>query len=440
MKNAERKPLPGQDRRRFLEKSLLFTSGSIGMLSVARAAHGAGSETLKLGLIGCGGRGAGAVSDAFQADPGTILVAMTDVFEDRLQTARKLLKEKYPKQVQVDEDHCFVGFDGYRYVIDSGVDVVLIACASKFHPKYMAAAIAAGKHVFVEKPHATELPDLALVEKSCKEAEEKGLSVVSGLCWRYHEGVRETMQRVHDGAIGQIVAIQETYMRSPYRLIEFEEGLSEIAYQYRNWYHFVWLSGDDIAQSLIHSMDKGSWALGDIPPLWAYGVGGRAASVGRVYGDCFDHFSIVFEYPNGVRMYAIGRAINNCYNEVSDIFYGTEGKCDLLRHRIEGKVNWEYKGPKSNMYLAEHQALFGAIRSGKAVNNGHYMILSTRLALMGQLAAYSGRQVTWEEVLTTQFRHGPEDADFNSEPPVRPDENGIYPVRMPGVFDYRKLV
>ncbi|MCS7238088.1 MAG: Gfo/Idh/MocA family oxidoreductase [Thermoguttaceae bacterium] len=428
----------GKTRRDFLRDSMLISGVGLGGLTVARAAHAAGSETLRLGLIGCGGRGAGAVSDAFEADPGTVLVAMTDVFEDRLQTARKLLKDKYPDRVLVDNERCFVGFNGYRQVIESGVDVVLIACASKFHPKYMAAAIAAGKHVFVEKPHATELPDLALVEKACNEAKEKGLSVVSGLCWRYHEGVRETMKRVHDGAIGQIVAIQETYMRSPYRLIEFEEGLSEIAYQYRNWYHFVWLSGDDIAQSLIHSMDKGSWALGDIPPLWAYGVGGRAASVGRVYGDCFDHFSIVFEYPNGVRMYAIGRAINNCYNEVSDIFYGTEGKCDLLRHRIDGKIKWEYKGPKSNMYVAEHQALFGAIRSGNPVNNGHYMILSTRLALMGQLAAYSGRQVTWEEVLTTKFRHGPEEADFNTEPPVRPDQNGIYPVRMPGVFDYRK--
>jgi myo-inositol 2-dehydrogenase/D-chiro-inositol 1-dehydrogenase len=428
----------GENRRSFLQKSALLGMGGLTGLSVSRAAHAGGSETLKIGLIGCGGRGAGAVSDAFEADPGTVLIAMTDVFEDRLQTARKLLKEKYPDRVKVDDDHCFVGFDGYQKVIDSGVDVVLIACASKFHPKYMQAAIAAGKHVFVEKPHATELPDLAIVEQACKEAEAKGLSVVSGLCWRYHAGVQETIKRVQDGAIGEIVAIQETYMRSPYRLIEFEEGLSEIAYQYRNWYHFVWLSGDDIAQSLIHSMDKGSWVLGDIPPVWAYGVGGRAASFGRVYGDCYDHFSIVFEYPNGVRMYAVGRAINNCYNEVSDIFYGTEGKCDLLKHRIEGKVNWQYQGPKSNMYVAEHQALFGAIRSGKPVNNGHYMILSTRLALMGQLAAYSGRQITWEEVLNCQYRHGPAEADFNTEPPIRPDANGIYPVRVPGVFDYRK--
>jgi len=402
-------------------------------LSVARAAHASGSEMLKLGLIGCGGRGSGAVMDAFEADPGTVLVAMTDLFEDRLQGARQRLAQAKPDRVQVDDDHCFVGFDGYQKVIDSGVDVVLIACASKFHPKYMAAAVAAGKHIFIEKPHAVELPDLHKVTEACEEAKRKGLSIVSGLCWRYHAGVRETMKRVHDGAIGEIVAIQETYMRSPYRLIEFEPGLTEIQYQYRNWYHFAWLSGDDISQSLIHSMDKGSWAMHDQPPVWAYGSGGRAASFGRVYGDVYDHFSIVFEYPNGVRMYAIGRAQNNCYNEVSDIFFGTKGRCDLLKHRIEGEVNWRYEGPKSNMYVAEHQALFRAIRSGNPINNGHYMVTSTRLALLGLLCAYSGRQITWEEALKSQFRLGPEECDFNTEPPVKPDENGIYPVPIPGV-------
>ncbi|HID75616.1 MAG TPA: Gfo/Idh/MocA family oxidoreductase [Planctomycetaceae bacterium] len=423
----------GPTRRHFLRASAGLLAGTAAGWNLARAAHGSGSDALKVGLIGCGGRGSGAAANALNADPGARLVAMADLFEDKVLGARKRLKEMKPEQVEVDRDRCFVGFDGYRQVIDSGVDVVVIACASRFHPEYLKAAVEAGKHVFVEKPHAIDPPGVQTVIAACEEAERKGLSVVSGLCWRYHTGVQETMKRVLDGAIGEIVAIQETYMRSPYRLIDRQPEQSEIEYQFRNWYHFNWLCGDDIAQSLIHSLDKGSWLLGDQPPLRAYGQGGRAASFGTKYGDVFDHHMVTYEYANGVRMYGIGRAQTGCYNEVSDIFLGTKGRCDLLKHRIEGETEWRYEGPACNMYDLEHVALFSAIRSGKPINNGRYMATSSMLAILGRMVCYTGKRMTWDEAMQSSHRLGPQRCSFDIEPPVKPDEKGIYPVPVPGM-------
>jgi myo-inositol 2-dehydrogenase/D-chiro-inositol 1-dehydrogenase len=436
--SAPEKPAQSKrpSRRDFLKASTAAVSATVaGSLAVSRTAHAAGDETIKFGLIGAGGRASGAATDAMNADPGAKLVAMTDIFKDKAQGSRERLKTAKPDQVAVDDDHCFDGFDGYRKVIESDVDVVLIACTSRFHPIYLKAVVDAGKHVFVEKPHAIDPPGIQTVIAACEEARKKDLSVVSGLCWRYHTGVQETMKRLLDGAIGEIVTIQETYMRSPYRLVERQEGQSEIEYQLRNWYHFNWLSGDDIAQSLIHSMDKGAWLMHDEPPVKAYGLGGRSSSVGPVFGDVFDHHSIVYEYANGVRMYGIGRAQTNCYNEVSDHYFGTEGRCNLLKYRIEGKVNWEYKGEPCRMSELEQVALFKSIRSGKRINNGKYMVGSTMLALLGQMACYTGKEYTWEEAMNSKHRWLPEHVDFNTDPPVKPDENGIYPVAMPGVTE-----
>ena len=427
---TEAKATQKRSRRDFLKASSAAVAGG---LALSRSAHAAGDDVIKVGLVGCGGRGSGAADNAMNADDGARLVAMADIFEDKVKGSRDRLKQMKPNQVDVDDDHCFVGFDGYRKVIDSGIDVLLIACASRFHPPYLEAAVEAAKHVFVEKPHAIDPPGIRTVIAACDEARRKKLSVVSGLCWRYHHGVRETMKRLHDGAIGDVVTIQETYMRSPYRLVEREPGESEIEYQFRNWYHFNWLSGDDIAQSLIHSMDKGAWLMHDEPPVKAYGIGGRSSSVGTVFGDVFDHHGIVYEYANGVRMYAFGRAQNNCYNEVSDLYFGTKGRADVIKHRIEGETEWRYEGPKCNMYDVEHEELFAAIRSGNPINNGTYMAGSTMLGILGQIVCYTGKEVTWDEAIQADYRWEPVDCDFTTDPPVKPDENGIYPVAMPGV-------
>jgi predicted dehydrogenase len=434
---SQQKSQPGRcaSRREFLKLSTAAAAAMAGPLPIARGAHACGSGIIKVGLIGCGGRGSGAAANALNADPGARLIAMADVFHDRVQSARKNLVSAKKDQVAVKDDHCFVGLDAYRKVIASGVDVVLIACASRFHPQYLKAAVDAGKHVFVEKPHAIDPAGVHVVAAACAEARKKNLSVVSGLCWRYDLGVQETMKRVLDGAIGQIVAIQETYMRSAYRLEPPQKGQRELEYQFRNWYHFNWLSGDDVPQSLLHSMDKAQWALGERTPVRAFGQGGRAASFGRIYGDVFDHSSIVYEYADGVRMYANVRAQTGCYGEVSDTLLGTKGRCYVLKNRIEGETNWQLEGPKRkvSMYDAEHVAMFQGLRSGKLVNCGNYMASSTMVAVLGQMVCYNGRQMTWDEALNSKYRAGPENVTWDMPAPTQPDANGIYPIPLPGL-------
>lgn len=419
-------------RRQFLGMTAA-TGAALGTLPLARRVHAAGSDVIKVGLIGCGGRGSGAAANAMNAGPDVRLVAMSDIFEDRVRVSRANLTKMKPDQVAVDDAHCFVGFDAYQQVIDSDVDVVLIACASRFHPAYTHAAVAAGKHVFVEKPHAIDPPGIHVVQQACEAAEKKQLCLVSGLCWRYDRGVQETMQRVLDGAIGDLVAIQETYMRSTYRNIERQPGWSELAYQFRNWYHFRWLSGDDGPQSLLHSVDKGAWALREETPVKAFGCGGRSSCFSPVHGDVFDHGAIVFEYASGVRMYANVRAQDGCFSEVSDTFLGTKGRCDLLKNRIEGEHPWQYDGPKSNMYDAEHVALFEAIRRGQPINNGLYMVRSTMLSLLGQMVCYTGQQLTWDQALNSTWQAGPEAVSWDMEPPAKLDASGLYPVPIPGM-------
>jgi predicted dehydrogenase len=434
---SEQKPQQSHraSRREFLKLSAAAAAAVAGPLAIGRSAHARGSDILKVGLIGCGGRGSGAAVNALNADANARLVAMADVFPDRVQSARKNIKAAKKDQMAVDDGHCFVGLDAYRHVIDSGVDVVLIACASRFHPQYLQAAVAAGKHVFLEKPHAIDPAGVHIVAAACAEARKKNISVLSGLCWRYDKGVQETMRRVLDGAIGEIVAIQETYMRSAYRLEPPQPGQRELEYQFRNWYHFNWLSGDDVPQSLLHSMDKAQWALGERTPVRAFGQGGRAASFGKIYGDVFDHSSIVYEYADGVRMYANVRAQTGCYGEVSDTLLGTKGRCYLLKNRIEGKTNWQLESPKRkvSMYDAEHVALFQGIRAGKPVNCGSYMATSTMVAVLGQMVCYNGRQMTWEEAQKSPYRAGPEKVTWDMSAPTQPDSNGIYPIPLPGL-------
>jgi myo-inositol 2-dehydrogenase / D-chiro-inositol 1-dehydrogenase len=396
----------------------------------------AGSDIIKVGVIGSGGRGEAAAMNAMNADKGVRIVAMGDIRLDRVQEVRSALRVKYPEQVAVDNEHCFKGFDAYKHVIASS-DVVIIANAAKFHPYHMLAAIEAGKHVFVEKPHAIDPGGVQMVKRATEKAAAKGLSVVSGLQSRYHPGYQETMEKVHGGAIGEIVAIQETWLRPPYVLHQRVPGLTEVEYQASNQYHFHWLSGDDVPQTLIHNLDRSSWAMKNTAPVRAYGMGGRSTLKGEVYGNVFDHHAVVYEFADGVRIYAYCRTIDNCYNENSSLILGTKGRCDLLRLTITGETNWKRSGESKNpAYDLEHVALFNAIRSGKAINNGDYMARSTLITLMGQFSCYSGKQVTWDQIANSNYTHlpRPEDVRADMEPPVRPDPDGSYPpAYTPGI-------
>lgn len=416
-------------RRSFLKTSI--ATAAIATSDITRRVYAAGSDTIKIGLIGCGGRGSGAALDAMRADDGVRLVAMTDVFEDRLQDKRKMLKENMPEQTQVGDDHCFTGFDGYKNVIASDVDAVLIACASKYHPIYAKAAIDAGKHVFVEKPHGIDPPGVRIIQELIETAKKKKLSLVSGLMNRYIPAVQETMKRVLDGAIGDIVAIEENFLRAPYVLVARTDKDSEMEYQYRNWYHFSWLSGDDVTQSLVHNLDKALWAMQEKPPARAHGLAGRSASFGDIYGDVFDHHTVVYDYDNGAKIYAFCRTQHNCHEGMSDIIMGTKGRCDLLQNTITGETNWKYDGPHGNGFIDEHVALFKGIRSGFPVVS-EYMANSTMTAVMGQMACYSGKQVTWDQVCESDHTFGPVGTSFDMEPPKKPDPDGNYPIAVPG--------
>jgi predicted dehydrogenase len=415
-------------------RDFLKAAGAVGALAIARGAHAAGQQAITIGMVGAGGRCSGAAAEALQAGPDVKLAAMCDLFPQRVQAARKSLKDMFPQQVTVDDAHTFVGFDGYRNVINS-VDVVLVACASKFHPMYAEAAIRAGKHVFVEKPHAIDPVGCRRMQAVCDLAREKGLSLQSGLQSRYYNGYREAVKRIHDGAIGEVVAAQSMFLRGPYRLCPREPGMTETQYQCYNWYHFRWLSGDDVPQSLVHNLDRISWIMKGEMPTWCFGLGGRSASFGEVYGDMFDHHTVVYEYASGARVYALCRTQDNTYGNTSDIIMGTKGECDLGAGRITGPNKWQFKGPGNNPYQEEQKALIEAVRQNKPVNAGQYMAKSTLVTVMGQIACYTGKPVSWEEAFKSNLQYAPppDQAGFDTPPPSRPDQTGNYPLPMPGI-------
>jgi myo-inositol 2-dehydrogenase / D-chiro-inositol 1-dehydrogenase len=425
-------------RRQFLQKTAMAGAVAYGATSLVQNVHAAGSDVIKIGLIGCGGRGSGAAANAMNAGKDVHLVAMADLFDDHLQDSRERLKKMYPEQAFIKDDHCFAGFDAYDKLIHSDIDVVLIAAASHFHPQFLTAAIAAGKHVFCEKPHGLDVPGLKISMAAAEEAKKKNLCLVSGLCWRYDPGVREAMKRIQDGAIGEIIAIQETYVGTPYLCRDRKPGWSELEFQFQDWYHFNWLSGDQTAQQLIHSTDKASWVMGDVPPVKAWGMGGRQVTLEPKYGDQFDHHALVYEYENGVRVFAFTRDMLGCFNETSDVVFGTKGKA-VLPHKphIEGENAWTYQGPTPSMYDVEHQELFDAIRTGKIINNSNYMHTSSMLAILAQMVCYTGQEITWEDAMKSELSFALPHYAWDAEPPVKPDANGLYPTAMPGITKFR---
>jgi predicted dehydrogenase len=426
-------------RREFLRTSAaLASTAALGQLALERSVHAAGNDVIRIGLIGCGGRGTEAALNAMNAGKDIRLVALADIFDERLKASREQLKKSKPDQVEVKDDSCFVGFDAYEKLVASGVDAVLIAAASHFHPTILKVAVAAGKHVFCEKPHGIDIPGLKISMAAAEEAKKKNLSLVSGLCWRYDPGVRETMQRLHDGAIGDIVAIQENYLSNPYILRERRPGQTEMEWQMWNWYHFNWLSGDQTAQQLIHSIDKSSWALRDQAPRKVHGMGGRQTTLEPKFGDQFDHQAVIFEYENGVRVFGFTRDQAECHRDTNDYILGTKGRCNLLNCRIEGETNWRYEKPRENMYDVEHAELFQSIRDGKPINNGHYMCLSSALAIAAQIACYTGAILTWEDVMNSKRSFALPRYGWDVEPPVKPGPDGRYPTAMPGTAEYDK--
>ena len=422
-------------RRDFLKTSTTLVAGATlaSSMAVPRSVHAAGSGSLRIGLIGAGLRGTSAAQNALNAHPENVLVAIGDAFPDVAQDSLARLKrlETVKDRVQVTPDRVFSGFDAYKQVIDSGVDVVLLAEPPQFRPQHLAYAIAAGKHAFVEKPIAVDAPGVRSVVETCRLAESKNLAIVSGLCYRYHPGIQETMRRiVEDRAIGDILAIRTCYNTGLLWHRGDKPEWSRMEYQIRNWLYHTWLSGDHIVEQAVHSIDKSAWLLGDVAAVRAFGTGGRQQRIAAEFGDIFDHHAVFYDFPNGVQVSLMCRQQDQCTDYVDEFVLGTKGTAQIMEHRIDGEKPWKYEGPNVDMYDLEHVALFDSIRNGKPINNGHYMCNSTMLALIGRMCTYTGKALTWDECYNNDERLGPHQFAWNDDVPP-----GV--VAIPGITKFQ---
>jgi predicted dehydrogenase len=415
-------------RRQFLKGSAAAGVGGVLLSSMAvPGVYAAGDDVLKVGLIGCGGRGSGAAAQALTADKNVKLTAIGDAFADRLQSSLANLKKQFPAKVDVADDHCFVGFDAYQKVIDSGVDVVILTSPPHFRAQHLKAAVAAGKHIFCEKPVAVDAPGIKSVLATVEEAKKKNLVLVSGLCWRYHYAHRETFNLIHDGALGDITTIYSAYNTGALWNHGRQPEWSDMEWQVRNWLYFTWLSGDHIVEQAVHSIDKMAWARKDVMPVKAIAHGGRQVRTDPAYGHIFDHFEVVYEWADQTRGFLFCRQQEGCANGVEDHIYGTEGVCDLKSgnsHAIRGKKTWKYAGAENNMYQTEHDEMFAAIRAGKPINDGVRMCTSTMMAILGRMAAYTGKIVTWDEAMNSKEDMTPAKYEWGQLP--------LPPVALPG--------
>lgn len=393
----------------------------------APAVLGKKNDLLRVGLIGCGSRGNGAARQALLADPDTKLVALGDAFSDVVEDSyRKFTQSGVSERVDVPPERRFSGFDAYKGVIEHS-DVVVLATPPGFRPIHIRAAVDALKHVFCEKPVAVDAAGVRSVLDTCRRAREKGLNVVSGLCYRYEFRKKETMMRIHDGAIGEIVAMETVYNTTGLWHRGRNPEWSEMEYQIRNWLYFDWLSGDHIVEQHIHSLDKLAWAMGDEYPVKATASGGRIVRTDPKFGNVYDHFNTTYEWANGVKGFSSCRQWDNSSTNVSDHLFGTKGKADIQRGIIvtrKGK-KWRYRGEGvDDMYQNEHNALFAAIRKGDLLDNGEYMCKSTMMAIMARMSAYTGRTLTWDEALESQVELAPPAYEWGDLP--------LRPVPQPG--------
>ena len=404
-------PAVGTDRRDFIKKAGAATLFSAATLNTGFAnSFLSKNKVLKVGLVGCGGRGTGAAVQALRADPDTVLHAMADAFEDRLVSSLEILKKAHGPRADVKKSMQFVGFDAYQKLIDSGVDVVLLATPPGFRPAHLTAAIDAGKHVFYEKPVAVDGPGIRKVLEAAKKAKEKNLSIVSGMCFRYDLQKQALFGKVLNGEIGEIKSISSTRYGGELWFKEREPDWNDMQYKMRNWYYYNWLGGDFIVEMFVHSTDMVSWAMGERMPLTASGVGGRLWRSDQKYGNIYDHFAVELDYGDGLKGHLSTRQLSGGSSKNSVEIAGSQGNAfyEGDKHEIWGKNPWKYEGEKNDMYQSEHDAFFSSIRNGDAINDGEMAANSTLVAIMSRDAAYSGQIITWDEAMNSAVSLGPE--------------------------------
>ncbi|MBN2030541.1 Gfo/Idh/MocA family oxidoreductase [bacterium] len=363
---------------------------------------------LKVGLIGCGGRGTGAAMNFLAAGPNLEIAALADTFQDRLNNARATVEERMGKKIP--DGHCFVGFDGFKKVMDTDVEMVILATPPHFRPEHFAAAVNAGKHVFMEKPVAVDPVGIRMIMETADKATTLGLKVVTGTQRRHQHDYVETYKRIADGAIGEIVAARCYWNQGQLWYRERQEDWSDMEVMLRDWVNWCWLSGDHIVEQHVHNIDVINWFTG-MHPVKAVGFGARMR---RVTGDQYDFFNIDFEMANGMHVHSMCRQIHGCANNVSEYIVGTKGStnCRDTIYKEDGNIAWEYDSSIKEItgdtpYVQEHIDLITAIRTNQPINEAKNTAISTMTAIMGRQSAYTGREMAWDEMMASDMRLGP---------------------------------
>ncbi|MGE3308541.1 MAG: Gfo/Idh/MocA family protein [Limisphaerales bacterium] len=451
---SPQKPLPPVTRRSFLQSSSAALGGvALAQLAAERFALGASpGDTVKVALVGCGGRGSGAASQALSTSGSTRLVAMADAFRDRLDGSLNNLERNHKDKIDVPEDRKFIGFDAYKQAI-ALADVVILATPPGFRPIHFEEAVRQGKHVFMEKPVAVDAPGVRKVIAAAEEAVKKNLKVGVGL-QRHHQPIYlETIQRLHDGAVGDIVATRAfwndsgVWVRSRADLAKkLGRPPTEMEYQMYNWYYFVWLSGDHICEQHIHNLDVIQWVkqgkpydpTGKTPivhPVKVRGMGGRQVRTSKETGEIFDHHACQYDYPDGSILFSECRHIPQCWSSVSEHVIGTKGKSNVGSGMITGETTW--RAPREvreghDAYQIEHNDLFDAIRNDKPFNEAFYGAYSSMMSVIGRMATYSGKEILWEDAWNSQIDVMPKTFAWDAPTPVNPDSDGVYSIAVPG--------
>jgi len=432
-----------QQRRDFLKASAMIAGGTM-LSSIPLMGHSSVNDTIKIALIGCGGRGTGAASQALSTKFNLQLVAMADAFKDRLDESYKDLSEKFKDKVNIPEEHKFVGFDAYAKAI-ALADVVILATTPGFRPIHFEEAIKQGKHVFMEKPVAVDAPGIRKVLATAEEAKRKKLNVVVGLQRRYQLNYREAIKRIQDGAIGDIVSGQVYWNSGGVWVRPRKPEQTEMEYQMRNWYYFNWLCGDHIVEQHVHNIDIANWVKGSYP-VSIQGTGSQAWRKGKDYGEIYDNHAVELTYADGSVIYSQCRHFEGTSNKVDETFQGTKGRTFLSASNA-GKL-WDHQGNliynhptkgQANPYQTEHDELFESISKGEYKHwDAEYGAKSTLTGIIGRYATYSGQVIKWDDALNANNSLMPETLTWDAKPKILPDENGLYPVAQPGLFHWDK--
>ncbi|MCA9237313.1 MAG: Gfo/Idh/MocA family oxidoreductase [Planctomycetales bacterium] len=444
-------------RREFLQGASAAAAGGMLLGASAKlargAAHPGGSDEIKVAVIGCGGRGTGAACEALETKGPVTVVAMADAFADNLDRCRQQLNDKVAQgkaennpllidsKVDCPPERRFVGFDAYKQALETDADLVILATPPGFRPLHFAAAVDAGKHIFAEKPLAVDGAGVRAIMDANQRAKDKNLMVAIGLQRHHDPRYVETIQRIHDGAIGDVLATRVYWNSDGVWVRNRKPEYTEMEYQMRNWYYFNWLCGDHYTEQHIHNLDVGNWIRGGKHPVRCVAMGGRQVRTGKDTGQIFDHFAAEFTYDDDSKMFSQARHIPGCWSEVGEAAHGSRGTADVSRFRMVGhEGRWRSKLPGVQAWHQEHHDLFAALRRGDIYNEGDNGAVATMTAVLGVMAAYSGKELTWDEVLNSDHVAAPgiEGYAFDTTPPVTPNADGYYPVPMPGKTDVLK--